>query len=134
MASPFALNFHSGVEKLMKSHLNFYLFAVSKKLGKVSCFIEQNSDRKSNWNSDKIPTGKIEAYPLFQLFWSNFCQKSRWEQYSWGIFENSVRSPKEISKPSGLSTRNSWRILGENDSDYSFISKKKILWKSNHSQ
>ena len=26
---------------------------------------------------------KLERYSMFQLFWSNFCQKSRWVQNSW---------------------------------------------------
>ena len=54
MASPFALNYHNGVKKFMKSHLNFYPLAISKKQGKVGGFIEQNSDQNSNWKSIRI--------------------------------------------------------------------------------
>ena len=85
MASPFALNFHNGVKKLIKSHLNFYPLAVSKRQSKVSCFSEHNSDRNFKLEfyknstaicfSDKITTGKIET--IFQLF-RTFVRKA-WE-------------------------------------------------------
>ena len=85
MASPFALNFHSGVGKLMNSHLNFYPLAVSKRQIIVSCFSEHNSDRNFKLEfyknstaicfSDKITTGKIET--IFQLF-RTFVRKA-WE-------------------------------------------------------
>ena len=76
MASPFALNFHNGVKKLIMSHLNFYPLAVSMRQIIVSCFSEHNSDRNFKLEfyknstaicfSDKITTGKIET--IFQLF------------------------------------------------------------------
>jgi hypothetical protein len=91
----------------MKSHLNFYPLAVSKKLVKFSCFIEQNSDRNFKLEiyknstaicfSDKIPTGKIETYPMFYLtiLVELLSEKQMGTEFL------------KIPKPSGLYSRNS---------------------------
>ena len=41
MASPFALNYHNGVKKLMKSHLNFYPLAVSKRNARSAAIVSK---------------------------------------------------------------------------------------------